>query len=123
MFDIVQNNKTVQLGMKILLGAISLSFIGFGASSYSSLGNDANEVVKVGDTPILQQQIDRELQMRNLGPDKAEEVIQNLIQRQLLLEQARAVGLSVSDDDLRSAIASISAFQKDGHFSPELYQN
>ena len=79
MFDIVQNNKSVQLGMKILLGAISLSFIGFGAANYSSLGNDANEVVKVGDTPILQQQIDRELQMRNLGPDKAEEVIQTLI--------------------------------------------
>lgn len=122
MFDFVQNNKSVQLGMKILLGVISLTFVLFGIGDYNSMSNDANEVVKVGDTPIMRYQVERELEMRNLGPDKFEDALNSLIQRRLLLEQARSAGLSVSTQDLKNAIAALPAFQKDGQFSPELYQ-
>lgn len=121
MFDFVQNNKAVQFGMKVLLGAIAISFVGFGAGSF--LGDGRDEVAKVGDTSITRQEVQRALQQRDLGQDKAEEMTQSLIQRQLLLEKARESGVTVTDEELAKALAAIPIFQKDGQFNLGLYND
>lgn len=123
MFDFVQNNKMVQLGIKVLLGAIAVSFIGFSAATYNFSGGGANEVARVGDTPITRQDVDRALQMSNLGQDKAEEVTQDLIRRQTLLEEARSLGVRITDEELAEAIAKIPVFQKDGRFDFQAYED
>ncbi|NPA25235.1 MAG: hypothetical protein GXO34_05370 [Deltaproteobacteria bacterium] len=50
------------------------------------------------------------------------EALDNLINRRLLLEQAAALGLDVTRDELQQKIASLPAFQRDGRFSQRLYQ-
>lgn len=122
MFDFVQNNKVVQLGMKVLLGAIALSFVGIASYSYDFMGGGANEVAKVGDKSITRQEVDFALQQRNLGQDKAEQMTQELVQRQMLLEKAAELGVRVTDAELAKAIAQVPVFQKDGKFSYDLYQ-
>ena len=45
-----------------------------------------------------------------------------LVERELVLEEARRRGVRVGDDDLNRAVQDIPAFQTDGHFDYELYK-
>ncbi|MBN2809184.1 MAG: SurA N-terminal domain-containing protein [Deltaproteobacteria bacterium] len=51
-----------------------------------------------------------------------QEALNSLVDRQLLLDQAARLGLTVSDAELRQRIASLGAFQRDGHFDQETYR-
>ena len=50
------------------------------------------------------------------------EALDNLINRRLLLEQAKALGLDVTPEELQDKIARLPAFQHNGRFNPELYR-
>ena len=50
------------------------------------------------------------------------EALDNLINRRLLLDQAAALGLDVTPEELRRKIAELPAFQHNGRFNPELYR-
>ena len=62
------------------------------------------------------------------NPDEArsrqikQEALNGLVDRQLLLEQAALLGLTVGEDELRQRIASLAAFQQDGRFDQEAYR-
>lgn len=58
MFEFVQNNKTV---IQVILGAVALTFVGFGVGSYSSATDDPY-LVKVGKTKIYKRDLDRALE-------------------------------------------------------------
>jgi peptidyl-prolyl cis-trans isomerase D len=58
------------------------------------------------------------LQNLNLGSA----VIDELIKKRLLLQEARKLGLGVTDSELSQAIARIPEFQRDGRFSKLRYQ-
>jgi len=50
------------------------------------------------------------------------EALNSLVDRQLLLEQAEKLGLSVDADEIQSRIAGIPAFQRNGRFDQERYR-
>ena len=62
------------------------------------------------------------------NPDEArsrqikQEALNGLVDRRLLLEQADLLGLAVGEEELRQRIASLAAFQQDGHFDQEAYR-
>ncbi len=62
------------------------------------------------------------------NPDEAQsqqikqEALNGLVDRQLLLDQAALLGLSVGEAELRQRIAVLGAFQQDGRFNQEVYR-
>ena len=53
--------------------------------------------------------------------DLKNKTIDSLIRASLMRQEARGIGLSVDDAEVRDAIASLPAFQQDGRFNKELY--
>jgi peptidyl-prolyl cis-trans isomerase D len=51
-----------------------------------------------------------------------EKVLDDLISRVLILQEARRLGLAIHDEELREALESIPAFQVDGQFDPRNYE-
>jgi peptidyl-prolyl cis-trans isomerase D len=50
------------------------------------------------------------------------EALNNLVDRQLLLDQAEKLGLSVDEDEIQRRIAGLGAFQRNGRFDQETYR-
>ena len=130
--------------IKILLYAVALSFIiGFGAMGYvgkTSKGKnrgDTHWVAKVNDHLISYSEFKRALKSvreyyREQYGDKAEDymkffsleemTLQELIREKVLLDEATAKGIVVSDQELQGAIRKMGAFHgKNGRFEKQLY--
>ncbi len=135
MFDFVHENKK---WVQIVLALIILPFAFWGVKSYDkSGGGDALATVngeKISpqefDNALRQQQSRmREMMGAKFDPaifDKPEikhSILENLAGQHLLTLQARAAGLTVSDEQLAQVIAGIDAFQKDGKFDKQLYES
>jgi len=116
---------------------VLLIFVDWGTGRRGGRGM-ANVAAQVGDTVITESQFLKELrateeryrqmygqQFENVRNqiDFATLTVQNLIDRELLVRQARAVGLAVSDQELLDRIMSFEAFRReDGSFvGEELY--
>ena len=138
MFDLVTKNRLL---VYIVLGLIILTFAFFGVDSYFRGGGGVNEVAKIGDTPISEQEFARSLreaqdmvrqqaQQQNQqmteylnSPEFRRAVLEDLIQRRLLLGYAGASGMSVSTEELRNEIMGVQAFYgQDGKFSVDRYE-
>lgn len=134
MFDAVRNNKRI---VQVFLILIMLPFAFFGLDSYVNGGGVGSDVAKVGDSRIGQdefQQSLREQQDRlrsQLGqidpkmfenPEFRKAVLDDLINRRLLLLEAGKRKMFASDEAVRNAVASIEAFHEDGKFSSERYE-
>lgn len=134
MFDAVRNNKRI---VQVFLILIMLPFAFFGLDSYVNGGGVGADVAKVGDSRIGQdefQQSLREQQDRlrsQLGqidpkmfenPEFRKAVLDDLINRRLLLLEAGKRKMFASDEAVRNAVASIEAFHEDGKFSSERYE-
>lgn len=117
MFDFVQNNNTA---IKVILGAVALTFVGFGVGSYSAAVEDPY-LAKVGDAKIYQKDVERQLEGQPANAASRQAVLENLIRQEMLLAEARGNHLAVSPQQLRAAIASIPAFQDNGQFSAARY--
>lgn len=131
MFDLVRNNKKI---IQLVLALIMLPFALWGIDSYRSKGG-VNEIAKVGGTPIVLEEFQRALteqqermRAQNVPPQLLESpelrrgVLEELINRRLLLLHAGKANLSVSDEMLFSFIASLPSLQVDGKFSRERYE-
>jgi peptidyl-prolyl cis-trans isomerase D len=136
MFEFIRtHNRLMQI---ILLLLIVPSFFLVGVSSYSSFVNREPELARVGNDAITQTQFDaaRRDQLdrahQQIGADFDPAQVDTPVMRQGLMDQlinqrllARVAAdnrFSVSDETLRSTIASIDAVQENGHFSPERYR-
>jgi len=117
MFDFVQNNNTA---IKIILGAVALTFVGFGVGSYSAAVEDPY-LAKVGNAKIYQKDVERQLEGQPINAASRQAVLENLIRQEMLLAEARGNHLAVSAQQLRTAIAGIPAFQDGGKFSAARY--
>ena len=135
MFDAVRNNKKIVQGFLLL---ITLPFAFWGVDSYvkNSVGGD--DLATVAGTPIQQvefQQALREQQERLRGSlgasfnpammettEARRAVLENLVNQRLLAIDASKMHLAVSDERVRDTIASIPAFQDNGHFSQPRYE-
>ncbi len=135
MFDAVRNNKRI---VQIFLALITLPFAFFGLDSYVRSGGGGDELAKIGDVKITQQQFQQamrdqqerlraqmkgELDPKLLdNPEARKAVLDDLVDQRLLMLEASKKKMFVSDETIRRTIGSIDAFKVDGKFSAERYE-
>lgn len=118
MFDFVQKNSTF---IKVVLGAVALTFVGFGVGSYTAATSDPY-LANVDGVKIYPRDVDRFLEGRPADAATRQAALDQLIQQQLLLAQARKSGLVITPQELQQAIAAVPAFHENGAFSKARYQ-
>jgi len=133
MFDFVHEKKRL---VQIVLLLIILPFAFWGVDSYRKSGG-GEALATVNGEKIHQQEFDDALRqqqgrMREVMGDKFDpalfdkpevkhSILENLVSQHLLMLQARAAGLTVSEEQLAQVIAGIEAFRKDGKFDKQQY--
>ena len=133
MFDFVHERRRL---VQIVLVLITLPFAFFGLESYRHSG-DTGAPATVNGTKIsqqefetaLRQQRDRMRQMLGANFDSAilesvearRAILNNLVEQRLLIERARAAGLTVTDEQVAQVIGGIDAFKQDGKFDQKRY--
>ena len=123
--------------IKVLLGAIVIVFVFWGVGSFRSQRGDRIATVN-GDPITLDQYRDAfedllDQLRRRFGNSLDENMIKNLqvnkqalnqlINNTLLLQEAKRLGIRVSDAELASAISKITPFQRAGRFDKQLYRS
>ncbi len=135
MFNFVHENKK---WVQVVLALIILPFALWGVKSYDKSGG-SEALATVNGEKISPQEFDNALRqqqgrMREMMGDKFDpaifdkpeikhSILENLVNQRLLTLQARAAGLTVSDEQLAQVIAGIEAFQKDGKFDKQRYES
>ena len=123
-----------------ILVLIVLTFASIGVGSYFSARNSAEIIAEVGKSVISRQELammvsqeqDRLRPQTQANPQAAEylqtdefknSILNNMIERRLLLNQARSMGMMVSPEELTEVIGTVPAFFDDsGQFSVEKYE-
>ncbi len=134
MFEFVRGNKRLIQG---ILFVIFLPFLFFGVDSYFRGGVGTDDLATVGRYKISQYEFNRALSDRQAAImqltggradrallDSAEvrmSVLDALVRQRLLLDRAVRSGMAVSDQHLQNVISRLPAFQQDGKFSFQLY--
>lgn len=122
--------------IKVTLGAIIVVFVFWYGWNYRT--QMSNRIAIVNGSPILLEEFrgvyERMLQayQRQFGDALDEKLIQSLnlrkqaldqlIDRQLLFQEATRLNFEVTDQELLHAIQQVPAFQSDGRFHPRLYE-
>jgi len=125
------------LWIKALFLVIALVFVFFGIGSF---GDDSQVqiVVTVDDEPITLQEFQRayrnvesnyrEIYKERFTPELAQQMnlrqqtLDQLVDARLLAKEARRIGFSASDEDVRQEIATSPTFHSFGAFSPDRYR-
>ncbi|HMA81968.1 MAG TPA: SurA N-terminal domain-containing protein [Candidatus Binatia bacterium] len=135
MLDFLRKKKR-NWSITILLGIIIVVFVAFyGGSKYGT--SSVSDVVEVNGEPVTQGefalQYEREVQRYrdmlkgSLTPEMIKglnikgNLVEALINKKLALQEARGLGLAVSDDDLANHLAKAPEFQIGGRFNKERY--
>ena len=122
----------------IIIGLIIVTFALFGLGSYLQ---DHSRVyaAKVNDVEITPRELQMAYQNQRASMEQMlgdafdpamideqalkKQALESLIRRQLILQAATADGMAVSDQLLAARIHAISAFQTDGEFAQDRYEN
>ena len=136
MLDSIRQNSQ-SWGVKLAFALIVVVFVFWGVGSMNGPSN-SSVLATVNDTAIMMPEFRRayELQMSAIkarfpGIDEAQfkqlrigqQVLQGLISRTLLLQEAERLGMTVTPVELKTEIASIPLFQNaQGEFDPEVYK-
>ncbi len=118
--------------MWIIVGLITVTFLFFGIYPSADRGR---AVAKVGDYVITSEEVNRVYRnlydnYKDLLKDKLtaavekslrNQALQELIVNQLLIAEARQMGLRVSDEELQAVIMKMPAFGRDGRFDKRIY--
>ena len=128
------------IGSKILMGLLVLTFGVWGVGDMLRRGGSSVSVASVGDASIPVQEyaqgVYRETEkLKSIFGDKftpemaknfgtPQRVLQQLIDKQLLIQEARAIGRRIGDADVVRNIHTTPAFQDDkGNFSKPQFEN
>ncbi len=123
--------------IKALFLIIALVFVFFGIGSFGD-GSQVQIVATVDDEPITLQEFQRayrniesryrEIYKEHFTPEVVQQMnlrqqtLDQLIDAKLLAKEARRIGFSASDEDVRQEIAAAPAFQDYGSFSSDRYR-
>jgi len=135
MLDSIRNNKRIVQGFLVL---ITVPFALWGVESYILNTDAGDEVATVGSAKISRQELraalnEQQERMRAQSdgqvdpamfetPQIRRMVLDSIVTRRLLAQQARKSQLGVNDGQLAHLIASIQAFQENGQFSKSRYE-
>lgn len=123
---------TQSTGMKVVLGVIVLVFVFWGVGGKSGNGPTNATYAEVNGQRITDSAFQREWrnlardQMGSLSDDETRElqrrVLDRLIARELMVQEAQRIGLEVSDDEIAEQVLEIDAFKDSkGKFSDKLF--
>ncbi|MFT7685519.1 MAG: peptidyl-prolyl cis-trans isomerase D [Candidatus Azotimanducaceae bacterium] len=120
---------------KIIVGLIIIVFAAFGMGSITTFLAPVAKVATVNGDDVTQQEMEIEVERtrrillsQNQTPESIDEdelrknVLQNLINRKLLIQASDDLGLRYGAKALDADIVSTSAFQIEGQFSPQQFQ-
>ena len=123
---------------KVILALIAVTFALFGVDSYMKGDGSGGAIAQVGDIGISREELAREIQQQTdrmrdtLGPafdpavaetaDFRKQVLDSLIERKALLQEAQKLKFFAPDDYLAAILGQIPAFQQDGAFSQQRYE-
>ena len=129
MFKFFRRHRTVVM-VALALCVTGLIIFGVGGSSFMASPQDI--AVKVNGHKITMMEFDRVyramVRQQQSDPSATQQqqftgqALNEIIRQQVLAEEAKRYGLRVTDDELRLQLASIPAFQRDGHFDPATYE-
>ena len=135
MFDFIGHHKRV---VQIILALITLPFAFFGVDYYFRQGGSVPEVATVGGEKITQTQfnesiVEQQDRMRQQmganfdptlfdNPEVRFSVLEQLVSKRLLQDEAKREAFRVSDVQLQQFVAALPPFQENGKFSPERYK-
>lgn len=133
MMDFLRNHRITIFTITII-GFLGGAFIGFGSYFFGGKTSSDNVIV-VNGTGIpyrtFQKTLNRVIETMHqqnqevteaVREQKKQEVIQDLIQEEVFRQQAKAYGITVSDDELAADIQQrYPAFQRDGRFDRMAY--
>src|SRR5262249_10933532 len=131
--------RALQIGLLVVIAAfVATSVFVFGAGSMGGGAGPDTSFAKVNGEGISAERYQRRYQeymnayaqtMRDqFSPEVAErmglpqQVIDELITEELIVQRARAEGLSVTDEELNAQIHAITHFQEGGRFSLKRYE-
>ncbi len=131
MLDSIRKNAGESLFLKILFGIIAIVFVFFyvGTGGFSQLEVAAH----VNDQMITKRDYDRAYTnldrfYRNAAPDNlppanelSQQALAQIINTELLVQEAADLGLQVDEQELRDSIAAMPDFQIDGRFNKTRY--
>jgi peptidyl-prolyl cis-trans isomerase D len=136
MLDVLRRNAG-SWAIKIILGFIAITFIWWGVGTYSERGRDV--AATVGEENISMAELSeaaaglektyRDVYGGAFTPEMAKalnfrkQALDSLVQRSILLAEARKLGLAASDAEVQGVIAADPAFQANGQFSEERYRS
>ncbi len=123
--------------VKILFGILAAVFIYWGIGVGLSNGSRYNAVAKVNGKPITDKDLERaEDNLRNFyrnlygdqfrpellqGIDIRSQALDRLIRTELMVQEARRLGLEATDNEVRDFIAEMNSFHRDGRFDRDFY--
>jgi len=136
MLDSIRNNKRIVQGF---LALITIPFALWGVESYIQNSVSGDEVATVGEVKISQQEFSaalnqqqERLRVQSGGnfdsalfdtPQVRRQLLESLITKRLVAQQARKAQLAVGDEELVNAIANIPEFQENNQFSKRNYES
>jgi peptidyl-prolyl cis-trans isomerase D len=134
MFDFVQERKRL---VQIVLLVIILPFAFFGVDSYNK-ATKSTAPASVNGIDVSAQDFEngmrqQQARMRQMlgenfdptlfeTPEIKKAVLDGLVGQKLLVQRAKAAGLTVTDDQVATVIAGVEAFQVDGKFDKKRYE-
>ena len=137
MLDLIRKNAT-GLGMTLLMGLLVITFSFWGVQNYLT-GSSNDAMATVNGTKITVDDYNRKFAqyrqrlMNQLGenfdpaqldnPTVKRQFLENMINSEVLRQQAAKGGFIVTPEQLRQAIQQAPVFQIDGQFSKEAYAN
>ncbi len=136
MYDFVFNNKRV---IQVVLFLVAVPFAFFGVDSYIRSSGPGQAVAKIGDYSISQQEFanalrDRQESLRQMtqgkidgrllnSPELRFAVLDDLVERRLLLDQAIRNGMTVTDQQIQKIVSEQPGFKDESkQFSYTRYQ-
>lgn len=127
--------RTLQVGLLLVIAAFVASLFIFGAGGP---GSDRTWVARVNGQEIPVERYQRRYQdyletyarvfQERFSAEMADrlglsqQVVEDLVQEELVVQQARAEGLEVTDEELNAQVHALGAFQEGGRFSLRRYE-
>ncbi len=117
MFYFVEKHNKI---VKVIMFLIVATFVFWGIGSYLKTSMDDAYLAKVGDTKIYTNELNQIMRNNPQLTDK-NQILLNLINRQLLINNFDRYHVVVSKNELQDSIAKIPNFQVNGKFNQKTY--